>query len=385
MSQIIISESESEEEGAATGGGAVGHGLNFLTQSDDGTTVYSSLTPEGPSVVIIQAGFHMYNGFNTIEDPVDGRAARVYANALQALKTKGRHVAVLSLEGRKTINVQLYARWNQNVLSYFVYYGNKRGPRVNVLLPTAKQPVWRVVRRIDINDPPQDCDATGSSMKDDPEIECLFDATSHELLYTKSPRNFEFIEDVWAKAQSNPNSEDLIVSAGIELTGVLSPSVMARHKLEAEIERRVLGVHRRTLVPWPDYSHPDIATLVSYVERIVAFFQTLTPSSLAIVRCSCGLGRSGVAVMIGYLWFNPNTNNTALFEWFEKNHEAPAEAKGMWHDTPTLQAIVRIAIARARLTDALFGSDSDSESDDDEDQSASKKPRVGSSFVDLAA
>ena len=80
-------------------------------------------------------------------------------------------------------------------------------------------------------------------------------------------------------------------------------------------------------------------------------------------------------------------------EWFEKNHKEPTEAIKMWRETPTLQAIVRIAIARARaiaserfrkLMDVL-GSDSDSESDDDEDQGASKKPRFGSSFVDLAA
>lgn len=326
----------------------------------------SKFTETGPSVVVIAAGNTMY--YETSQTgTVNARAARIYKKALTRFKNT-KSVAVLSLEGRKTIDVQLASERNSAGLSYFVLYPYDEGAServkvlVDVLPPTGAWPFWRITRRVHTQ-----CDPTGGVMKDDPGVACLFDDESNELLYAKTPKNYQTIQELFDNAETDSFDDSWYRSDGIELSGVLSPSVQARHRLEATIEDGVLNVQRRTLVPWPDFSHPDIATLTTYVEDIVAFFRDLKPSDLAILRCSSGWGRSGVAMMIGYLCYNETADDETMLKWFEANHKHPDEATDKWRGSPTLRAIVRKTIAT------------------NPDERDAKRQKLKAGFVDLAA
>ena len=62
------------------------------------------------------------------------------------------------------------------------------------------------------------------------------------------------------------------------------------------------------------------------------------------------MGRSGLAMIIGYLAFNRDADIFTVKEWFESVHGAPDEALGMYTNAPQGSPSVRDVISKVLAT-----------------------------------
>ena len=300
------------------------------------TTEHARIPPDGPMVVVMEAGRMLYPDTAT-----DAESRAAYRAALEALvATHGAQTyKVLSLEGRPAVDVLLQR--SPATGSYNLTYDGQ-----TVEIEVSSPPVTRwggrrfVVRR---KGPAAPClDGTVDNTRlDQPSIDCMFNPRTNLLMADTSVASFRLAELV-----------DNGTPCRLELAGVLPPSVASRDRLEAEVEADVFGpaFGGRTLVPWADSSSPPNDMLRSHVAAIQSFWKATAASDLVVVRCSMGLGRSGVAMLIGYLVYNPTASVDQLYEWFYQAHEDPDEAWTMYEEAP-LNHYVHAPVVTAAFVD----------------------------------
>lgn len=290
--------------------------------------------PNGPSVIVVESGEAMY-------DPKtndDTKSKTLYRKALlkckkMAWKSDATKFKVLSLDGRPAIKVTIRKDFKSG--QFYIDYG-----KANVTVTITKSgDSFRIVRGTAAGQ----CKDKDSydTRNDTPSIDCMFDPDTNELLYSNTTASKRQIRTLL----------DTNKAATIQLREVFPPSVFSRKVLEEEVEKDAFGgsYGGRLLVPWYDYGKLDKPTLIHKVGEIVRFFLNAKEEDVIVVRCSAGEGRSGLAMIIGYLAFNRDADIFTVKAWFESVHDAPDEAWGMYTNapqgSPSVRAVIREVLA----------------------------------------
>jgi hypothetical protein len=340
--------------------------------------------PNGPLALIVDAGDEMYqDAFESVGDVIE-RYQSTLLDIRVASYPRPTRFAVLSLEGRPPQHFLLRATNTTDTIRFYLQQDAVPDVPVRLYPPTPDDPVWQITRAVDEN-----CGDQGNRdlYDDNSSTGCIFDSASGNLRYAVTTNSQEALENLWTRAQNSRDGADVEPRYSYALSGVSPPSVYARNQLEGAVETQQLWPNvTRTLVPWIDYQDenlPGITVLRSHVRKIVHFFCGLHPTDMAIIKCSAGQGRSGAALMIGYMCYNPQATTEAMLHWYDEVHQKPAEGKSMWQDHRFLQASVRDAVASDWFVAmrCKYGSKRVREDEAGE----SKQRRVEAPFVDMCA
>jgi hypothetical protein len=273
--------------------------LYILTKDENAVTI-----PNGPRIIVVESGDAMY------ERGTPEATSNYEAVLIECMQKCGdARYKVLSLEGRPALDVKIHKTDIGFELSY-------DGFRIPVEISGSLSNGF-VIKRLTHGDCKDH--EISNVYQDNASIDCIFDPDTNELLHVKDSRATQ-------RVHRFVQGKKTVIT--LQLLGVFPPSVHSRDQFEIEIEKKTLKTQYggRLLVPWPDFARLDSKTLKHYVAQIKDFFLSSVSSDVIIIRCSAGLGRSGLAMMIGYVAYNPTVTKQKLLQWFNDSHTDPNEA-----------------------------------------------------------